>query len=33
MELASRKIGERMTPEEQRKLIEESLAKLEESKH
>ncbi len=33
MELAAKKIGERMTPDEQRKLIEESLAKLEESKH
>jgi hypothetical protein len=32
MELATKKIGERMTSEEQRKLIEESLAKLEESK-
>jgi F-type H+-transporting ATPase subunit b len=33
MELAAKKIGERMTPDEQKKLIEESLAKLEESKH
>ena len=32
MELARKKIGERLTPDEQRKLIEESLAKLEGSK-
>lgn len=29
MELAEKKLGERLTPEEQRKLIEESLSKLE----
>ena len=32
MELARKKIGERLTPDEQKKLIEESLAKLEAGK-
>jgi F-type H+-transporting ATPase subunit b len=31
LELAEKKLGERLTPEEQRKLIEESLSKLERS--
>lgn len=32
MELAEKKLGERLTPEEQKKLIEESLSKLERSR-
>jgi hypothetical protein len=32
MDLAKKKISDRMTPDEQKRLIEESLAKLEEAK-